>query len=165
MARKYEILIFLLFLIFFSVYSILSISSDFQSRKERKENRPKVIDSLFNDLSLYGELIANKKFKSAGRPTGLCCIRIIDSSVDSLYVFNRKMRIAFKIEKDLATIVGCFREYENLKFVDINSNYPGMITWYDDSLNVIRQYPMYSAFGTNFIYEQDLRLCDHLIQD
>ena len=75
------------------------------------------------------------------------------------------MRIAFKIEKDLATMFGCFRAYENLRFVDINLNYPEMVTWYDDSLNIIRQYSLDSAFGKGFIYEQDLKMFNHLIKD
>jgi len=164
MDSKKELIIFILFLIFILGILIYLKCSHVYDRGVRLENRPLIIDSLFNDIFIYGELIEIKEFKSGGRTTSICCIKIVEGSIDSFYYFNRKMRIAFKIENNIAVKVGC-HWYENLKYIDINNNYPGLVTMYDDRYNEIRQIPLSSTFVTHYIYEKDLKLCDHLIKD
>ena len=162
MEYRNEFLVSVLFVILFVGFLIYLKFSYVDGRIDRLENRPQIIDSLFMDISLFGELIETKKFQSGGRTTSVCCFNIVEGSVDSFYHFDRKMRIAFKVKNNIAVMVAC-HWYENLNYIDINHNYPGLVTMYDNSMIKIRQIPLSSFFTTYFIYEKDLRLCDYLI--
>lgn len=165
MKIKSDLVLFISFLILVISFLFFSIISHLKKGEERKEKSKIFRDSLFADLSLYGEIIEMNISKSGGRPTIVWCIKIMESSMDSFYVYNQELRTVFKIQKNLAVLVGLTKEQDKPRFIEININYPSMITIYNDDLEIILQDSMNSRFGIGFLLEQDMRICDHLIKD
>lgn len=155
--------IVLLFLVISMV--VYSISSHIKKGEERREANKIFRDSVFAELSLFGEIVEVKITKASGRRIRIRCIEIIDSSLDSLYVFNKKVNTAFKIHKNLAVMSGGGRDYDNLRYIDINYKNPGMLTLYDKDFGIIRQGPVSTSFSAAFVTENDMKLCDHLLKN
>jgi hypothetical protein len=156
---------FVIFLFLVISMIFFSISSHIKKGEERRETNKIFRDSVFSDLSLFGEIVEVRITKASGRRIRIRCIEIIDSSLDSLYVFNKKVNTAFKIDKNLAVMSGGARDYENLQYVDINYKNPGMLTLYDKNLDEIRQGPVNTAFSAAFVTEDDMKICDDFLKN
>jgi len=165
MSIKSEYLGCLLFMILVLITISSSIICHVKKAQDRLEERKVFVDTLLADFTLYGEIVEVITVETSGRRSRLWCIEIIESSKDSFYIFSRKHDMVLKIQNNLAVVDGSASDSDRLKFIDININYPGMVTLYVDKLEIIRQRPMNVSFGTMFLLERDMKICDHHIVD
>lgn len=165
MKIRPDLIAFLTFMILVFLIILFSIIVHEKKGQERKEESKAFRDSLFADLSLFGEVVEVNIANNGGRPTLVWCIKIIESSSDSLFIYNQELRTAFKIQQNLAVMVSLTKDHDKLKFIDVNINFPGMITLYDENLEIILQDSLNSRFGIGYLLEQDMKICDHHIKD
>lgn len=122
------------------------------------------MEKTFSDFYLNGKVIETRTTGTGGRPIDIFCIEVISSSHDTLFIFDKDLNIAFKLEGNLAVMSGgAGNPIESIRVVDVNVFKPGKITRFDKDGNILFQSSTFASFSSAFLVKSDLQICDDLI--
>ena len=166
MTKKIELKVVIVIIVSFIIYVGYYFNSISKDREFREKNRSLIIDSLFNDISFLGELLEIHELKhrmTRGGSPSVCCFNIIGEPFKPKSFYNSRMRIGFRIERNIAVIAGC-HVYENLSYIAVNEEFDDLVTMYNSDYEIIKQIPLGLYFRPSGIVKFDLQMCNHLIE-